>query len=272
MEDAVTLFRPTGPRELQLVAATGFRRWPPRLQEQPIFYPVTNEAYASHIAERWNVPESGAGFVTRFAVEQAFMHRYERRVVGAAEHEEYWIPAEDLEALNDAIVGEIEVVSAFGVFTPDVVPGLRLAENRIEFSGSRPALPSELAGLPLVDVATLAASFVSWLSEEFWAAGWLHGAGRTCLNASMGAVDLAWGHGTFDAPVRDDLARLRARLEPWWVEWKDEWGGVSVVPALSLVGEDPGKGSDLFLARLATRNSHGQAEQSVVRGPIVSST
>lgn len=35
-------------------------------------------------------------------------------LVGSREHEEYWIPAEDLEALNDAIVGEIEVVGSFG--------------------------------------------------------------------------------------------------------------------------------------------------------------
>ncbi len=114
MDAVVTLYRPTGPKELALVAASGWKRWPPRLPEQPIFYPVTNEAYARQIAERWNVKESGAGFVTRFAVKRAFLERYERQLVGAREHEEYWIPAEDLEALNDAIVGEIEVVAAFG--------------------------------------------------------------------------------------------------------------------------------------------------------------
>ncbi len=114
VEDLVTLFRPTGPKELALVAASGWKRWPPRLPEQPIFYPVTNEAYAREIAERWNVTESGAGFVTRFAVRNVFLDQYERQVVGAREHEEYWIPAEDLEALNDAIVGEIEVIASFG--------------------------------------------------------------------------------------------------------------------------------------------------------------
>jgi hypothetical protein len=114
VEDLVILYRPTGPKELGLVAASGWRRWPPRLPEQPIFYPVTNEAYAREIAERWNVKESGSGFVTRFAVRKSFLDAYERQVVGAREHEEYWIPAEELEALNDAIVGEIEVVASFG--------------------------------------------------------------------------------------------------------------------------------------------------------------
>lgn len=109
----ITLFRPTGPHELALVAESGYRRWPPRLPEQPIFYPVTNEDYAVEIARDWNVPQSGAGYVTRFEVDAAFMARYETHVVGAARHAEWWIPAEELEALNEHIVGRIEVIRTF---------------------------------------------------------------------------------------------------------------------------------------------------------------
>jgi hypothetical protein len=105
-----TLYRPVGPDELKLIADTGFRRFPPRLPEQPIFYPVCNEQYAAEIAERWNVKESGSGAVTRFEVQTEFISRYETHVVGRSYHEEYWIPAEELEAFNDAIVGAIEVV------------------------------------------------------------------------------------------------------------------------------------------------------------------
>lgn len=110
----MTLYRPVGPNEFALLADSGFRRWPPRLPEQPIFYPVTNERYATELAQRWNVAESGAGFVMRFAVERDFMTRYEIHKVGAAHHTEWWIPAEDLELLNDHIVGPIEVVARFG--------------------------------------------------------------------------------------------------------------------------------------------------------------
>lgn len=113
MDATVTLYRPTGPDELALVVASGCRRWPPRLADQPIFYPVTNEAYAVEIARDWNVPASGSGFVTRFAVNKAFMDRYPLHQVGAAHHTEWWIPAEDLEALNDHIVGFIEVIRRF---------------------------------------------------------------------------------------------------------------------------------------------------------------
>ena len=38
------------------------------------------------------------------------MDRYDVQVVGASRHSEWWIPAEDLEAMNDQIVGVIEVI------------------------------------------------------------------------------------------------------------------------------------------------------------------
>lgn len=112
-DETVILYRPTGPEEMELVRRSGFRRWPPRLPEQPIFYPVTNEAYAVEIATRWNVRDSGVGYVTRFRVGKTFMDRYEVHLVGASHHTEWWIPAEDLEALNANIVGEIEVLGEY---------------------------------------------------------------------------------------------------------------------------------------------------------------
>ena len=113
MEKIVVLYRPTGPKELELVKASGWKRWPPRLPDQPIFYPVTNEDYAVQIARDWNVPDSGVGFVTRFHVRASFMDRYPVKTVGARMHTEWWVPAEDLEELNDNIVGLIEVIHEF---------------------------------------------------------------------------------------------------------------------------------------------------------------
>jgi hypothetical protein len=108
-----TLYRPVGPKELALIDASGYRAFPPRLPEQPIFYPVTNEDYARHIAERWNVRESGCGYVTRFSVREDFIARYPIQQVGARIHTEYWIPAEELAELNANIVGTIEVIAEF---------------------------------------------------------------------------------------------------------------------------------------------------------------
>ncbi|MFN7952505.1 MAG: hypothetical protein U0610_12335 [bacterium] len=111
--ETVTVYRPTGPEEMALVRESGFRRWPPRLREQPIFYPVTNEAYAVEIATKWNVRDSGIGYVTRFRVTKTFMDRYDIHQVGASHHTEWWIPAEDLDELNANIVGEIEVLGEY---------------------------------------------------------------------------------------------------------------------------------------------------------------
>lgn len=108
------MWRPTGPQELALIEASGFRRRPPRLPEQPIFYPVTNGEYAIEIASRWNVRDSGQGFVTRFEVRSEFAEQFEIQTVGASYHTEWWIPAERLEDLNDNIVGLIEVTQRFG--------------------------------------------------------------------------------------------------------------------------------------------------------------
>ena len=108
-----TMYRPVGPAELDLIRESGFKAFPPRLPEQPIFYPVTNERYATEIASKWNVPESGSGYVTRFNVLSDFLDRYEVQQVGASHHTEWWIPAEDLPEFNRNIVGLIEVVQTF---------------------------------------------------------------------------------------------------------------------------------------------------------------
>ncbi len=113
MRPTTTLYRPTGPDEFALLEASGFTAWPPRLPEQPIFYPVTNEAYAVEIATKWNVRDSGVGYVTRFEVDAEFMARYEIQQVGASHHTEWWVPAEELDDLNRHLVGKIEVIGKY---------------------------------------------------------------------------------------------------------------------------------------------------------------
>lgn len=111
--NTVTLFRPVGPKELKLIEDSGWRAFPPRLPEQPIFYPVTNEDYAAQIARDWNVKSSGSGFVTRFDVEADYVARFPKRVVGNRTHEELWVPAEELAEFNTRIVGPIVVTQSF---------------------------------------------------------------------------------------------------------------------------------------------------------------
>ena len=108
-----TLFRPVGPVELKLIEESGWKEFPPRLPEQPIFYPVLNEEYASQIAERWNVPASGSGFVTAFEVDADYVSKFDVRQVGGELHQELWIPAEQLDEFNAHIVGVIRIVRTF---------------------------------------------------------------------------------------------------------------------------------------------------------------
>src|SRR5215813_7245678 len=109
----VTLFRPTGEKELALIRDSGMRSFPPRLPDQPFFYPVLNEEYATQIARDWNTKDGGSGYVLRFQVAEGFLNRYTVQTVGARVHQEYWIPAEDLEEFNRNLVGSIEIVSSF---------------------------------------------------------------------------------------------------------------------------------------------------------------
>ena len=116
MKSTTTLFRPVGQGELDLIRASGFRAFPPRLAEQPYFYPVLNVEYATQIARDWNVkdPQSGyVGYVLRFEVDAGFLTKYQVHQVGDAQHCEYWIPAVELGSFNDQIVGLIEVMAEF---------------------------------------------------------------------------------------------------------------------------------------------------------------
>ncbi|QDV38886.1 hypothetical protein [Tautonia plasticadhaerens] len=110
------LYRPIGRKELDLIAESGFLAFPPRLPGQPIFYPVLNESYATQIARDWNTNDAASGFVgfvTRFRVRSAFLARYEVKTVGGSAHQEYWIPAEDLDEFNQNLDGPIEVIAEF---------------------------------------------------------------------------------------------------------------------------------------------------------------
>ncbi len=89
------------------------KAWPPRLPDQPIFYFVLNENYATRIARDWNGKASGAGYATRLEVSKSFLDRYAVHQAGGRSILDYWIPAEDLDEFNANIVEATEVVAEF---------------------------------------------------------------------------------------------------------------------------------------------------------------
>ena len=125
-DQLVTLYRPVGPKELALIEASGWRAFPPRLPEQPIFYPVLDEAYAIQIARDWNAKDPSTGFrgyVTRFHVRRVFLERHPVRTAGGRQHREYWVPADELEAFNASLVGPIDVIHRFEPREHECGPG-----------------------------------------------------------------------------------------------------------------------------------------------------
>jgi len=107
------LFRPVNQAELDLIIKDDWKKFPPRLVGQPIFYPVLNKQYAEEITTQWNVPAYGTGYVVKFEVEDQFIKKYDVQKVGLDYHLELWIPSEDLDQMNDKIIGKIELISTF---------------------------------------------------------------------------------------------------------------------------------------------------------------
>jgi hypothetical protein len=116
MATTTKLFRPVGQSELDLIAASGFQAFPPRLPEQPIFYPVVTQEYAEQIARNWNTKDERSGFVgyvLEFDVDSEYLRRFDVQKAGSNKHLEYWIPAEELAEFNQHICGKIRLISKF---------------------------------------------------------------------------------------------------------------------------------------------------------------
>ena len=114
--NTIKLYRPVGLKELELIAASDYQKYPPRLEWQPIFYPVLNFDYAAQIAKDWNTKDafSGyAGFVTAFEINKAYISKFKIQNVGGKGYDELWVPAEELEEFNAQIIGKIEVEESF---------------------------------------------------------------------------------------------------------------------------------------------------------------
>jgi len=112
----ITLYRPVGQKEMDLIKESGFKRFPPRLEWQPIFYPVMNKEYAEQIAKQWNTEDEFSGFaghVLSFDLPGDFIKKYPVQNVGGDIHNELWVPANELEEFNNNIVGEIRIECSF---------------------------------------------------------------------------------------------------------------------------------------------------------------
>jgi hypothetical protein len=68
------------------------------------------------IAKEWNTKDEAngsVGYVTRFEVDAGYLGQFEPHTAGGQELVEYWIPAEELDAFNEHIVGQIKVIGEY---------------------------------------------------------------------------------------------------------------------------------------------------------------
>ena len=170
--ETITLYRPVGVAEAQLILEAELEAFPPRLAEQPIFYPVLNFKYAEQIARDWNTkgPESGfAGFVTRFKVDKDYVDQFEPQRVGSSVHMELWVLAEELDTFNQHIQGPIEFVAAYygdgyrGIkhwhkdwYAVDMFWGLFMTRN-----------PHDISGEVQLNRNAILLNFVYWATHDF---------------------------------------------------------------------------------------------------------
>jgi hypothetical protein len=118
--DTLTLYRPVGQAELDLIAGSDWCALSPRLPQQPIFYPVSTEEYATKIARDWNIIGDAAsgyvGCVLCFDVLAAALERWPPQQGAAGEaFREVGVPAHELAEFNAVIRGRIEVVVEYRV-------------------------------------------------------------------------------------------------------------------------------------------------------------
>lgn len=87
----IVLYRPVGANEYKLIEQSGFIKFPPRLPEQPIFYPVLNEKYVVEIDSRWNISHNAdhKGYVLKFEIKDEYISQYQIQTVGAAYYQEF---------------------------------------------------------------------------------------------------------------------------------------------------------------------------------------
>jgi hypothetical protein len=114
--ETITLYRPIGQKELDLIKEANYQAFPKRLAWQPIFYPVLDYEYACTIAKEWNTNDNAngnVGYVSQFEISIDHFKKYTIQNVGLKNHNEIWVPAEELALFNSQIINGIKIIKAF---------------------------------------------------------------------------------------------------------------------------------------------------------------
>ena len=94
------LYRPVGTKELELIKQSEYTKYPARLPEQSIFYPVLNAKYN----------DDHKGYVTKFEIDDEYFQHFDIHTVGASYQQEIWVLAQAMEKMHQHMIGKIQVI------------------------------------------------------------------------------------------------------------------------------------------------------------------
>ena len=117
------LYRPLSAEEYNAVAEKGFRGFPPRSAEQPLFAALLSQTGAKKIARHMRIEKQAehTAYVVSFLVDDAYIRQFPVQQDDEPDFRALWIPAEDVEILNQHLIGKIRIIERYTVDCSDSV-------------------------------------------------------------------------------------------------------------------------------------------------------
>ena len=115
------LYRPLNADEFHEVEARSFRGFPPRPAEQPLFTALLSEEGASQIARHMRIAKAcdNIVYVVKFLVEDAYIRQFPVQHVQERNRRALWIPADEIDILNQHLIGDIRVLASYEIDRAD---------------------------------------------------------------------------------------------------------------------------------------------------------
>ncbi len=115
------LYRPLCAEEYREVESLSFQGFPPRAGDQPLFTALLSQEGASQIARRMRVAKQTdpTVYVVSFLVDDAYIRQFPVQHNEDRERRALWIPADEIDILNQHLIGGIRVLASYEVDRSD---------------------------------------------------------------------------------------------------------------------------------------------------------
>ncbi len=111
------LYRPLSAEEYRQIESMEFKGFPARSAGQPLFTALLSHEGASGIARHMRIEKQSEHkvYVVGFLVEDAYIRQFPVQNTDQPERRALWIPAEEIEILNQHLVGKIRMLDCFTI-------------------------------------------------------------------------------------------------------------------------------------------------------------